>query len=213
MSEKRSEQKKSAAKEHVKMNERQKSLKKVAENRKLVLRTVEKMIDCAVDEKLLIESCKVLSKADFEDLNVERSLTLLCGYPLCSNALTNIASQKYKISLKEHKVFDLTERKLFCSDICFTASKFVKKQLRDEAFWLSDDKSAVIVEIYRQNFGDIGNEVRLSDKLTEEEECKTSVKRTQNRKVSGLYFPYLKENQMEKLKESMSSLTIREKPL
>ena len=42
----------------------------------------------------------------------ERSLTGLCGYPLCDKQKPSISNKgKYHISLKDKKVYDLEERK------------------------------------------------------------------------------------------------------
>ena len=67
----------------------------------------------------------------------------LCGYPLCDNPRPEFRHKgKYHISLRDKKVYDLEERRLFCSNICFTASNFYKSQLETSPLWLRDTESS-----------------------------------------------------------------------
>ncbi|EPY76437.1 hypothetical protein CB1_001428034 [Camelus ferus] len=56
---------------------------------------------------------KHITPAHYSDVVAERSIIKLCGYPLCRKKLENVPKQKYKISTKTNKVYDITERK-FC---------------------------------------------------------------------------------------------------
>ncbi|RWS13359.1 putative RNA polymerase II subunit B1 CTD phosphatase RPAP2-like protein [Dinothrombium tinctorium] len=216
------------------MNSRKESLIKMKQMRRKVLENVEQLLETDVDECTLIERCKLFAKCDYDDVNVERSLTGVCGYPLCSNRLQNISKQQYKISLKTHKVYDLSERKLFCSNRCFKASSFIKQQLPEEAFWVSTDcdRTQNCVEIYREKTGSVGNEVDIRSTLNEQSNFGTNnvsenKKKSENKNEKSrenmaksdekldekqrLNLPYIKEDQLQKLKSSMSKLTIHEK--
>ncbi|PRQ42476.1 putative protein-serine/threonine phosphatase [Rosa chinensis] len=78
----------------------------------------------------------IISRSDYNDVVTERSIADLCGYPLCSNALPSEASRSrkghYRISLKEHKVYDLRETKLYCSSKCVIDSKAFALSLSEE---------------------------------------------------------------------------------
>ncbi|XP_004302308.1 PREDICTED: putative RNA polymerase II subunit B1 CTD phosphatase RPAP2 homolog [Fragaria vesca subsp. vesca] len=78
----------------------------------------------------------IISRSDYTDVVTERSIADLCGYPLCSNALPPEASRTrkghYRISLKEHKVYDLRETKLYCSSKCVIDSKAFAQGLSEE---------------------------------------------------------------------------------
>ncbi|KAL6139119.1 hypothetical protein ACLB2K_064396 [Fragaria x ananassa] len=78
----------------------------------------------------------IISRSDYTDVVTERSIADLCGYPLCSNPLPPEASRTrkghYRISLKEHKVYDLRETKLYCSSKCVIDSKAFAQGLSEE---------------------------------------------------------------------------------
>ncbi len=42
----------------------------------------------------------------------ERAIVKQCGYPVCKNTLTSVPKQKYHISMKTNKVYDITDRKV-----------------------------------------------------------------------------------------------------
>ena len=58
---------------------------------------------------------KFITAAHYEDIVIERAIIDLCGYPLCSEAKGENIKQKFKINTKTNKVYDMTERKNFCS--------------------------------------------------------------------------------------------------
>ncbi|KAL0603838.1 putative RNA polymerase II subunit B1 CTD phosphatase RPAP2 [Plecturocebus cupreus] len=55
---------------------------------------------------------KFITPAHYSDVVDERSIVKLCGYPLCQKKLGIVPKQKYKISTKTNKVYDITERKV-----------------------------------------------------------------------------------------------------
>lgn len=77
-----------------------------------------------------------LNQSHYDDIVEERAITKLCGYPLCVNKLGDVLKQQYKISLAKHKVFDITERKSFCSDQCYKASLYLKEQILTSPLWV-----------------------------------------------------------------------------
>ncbi|GAB6027276.1 RNA polymerase II associated protein 2 [Chamberlinius hualienensis] len=70
----------------------------------------------------------------------ERGILRNCGYPLCDKKLEKLTTQKYHISTKCNKVFDLSERKYFCSNFCYKAMKYLKSQLPTCPLWLLDQE-------------------------------------------------------------------------
>ena len=72
----------------------------------------------------------------------------LCGYPLCDNPRPEFSHKgKYHISLRDKKVYDLQERRLFCRNTCFTASDFYKSQLETSPLWLRDTDTSQTVNV------------------------------------------------------------------
>lgn len=99
-----------------------------------VLKLQLALLDGIQREDQLFAAGSVISKSDYEDVVTERSIANLCGYPLCRNALPTDRPRKgrYRISLKEHKVYDLHETYMFCSSGCVINSKAFAGSLQDE---------------------------------------------------------------------------------
>ena len=97
----------------------------------------------------------------YQDATEERAVSGLCGYPLCDASIDAAArdkTQKYHISMKDNKVsfeilkqhvclitdtmvfqvYDITERKNFCSNFCFKRSNFLKAQVSTSPLWLRE---------------------------------------------------------------------------
>ena len=64
---------------------------------------------------------------------------------MCDNPKQELKHKgKYHISLRDKKVYDLEERRLFCCDKCFQASNSYKSQLDTAPLWLRDtDKTSI----------------------------------------------------------------------
>ncbi|KAL8493694.1 hypothetical protein ACS0TY_024763 [Phlomoides rotata] len=86
------------------------------------------------DENRLFAAGSLLSQSDYQDVVTERSLADMCGYPLCSNSLPSERPRKgrYRISLKEHKVYDLQETYMYCSSSCLINSRAFTASLQEE---------------------------------------------------------------------------------
>lgn len=154
--------------------EYEKRREKILKFRKQVLTIVEELIEPEISENQLIENCKYLSKNDYYDVTVERSITNYCGYPLCLKELKDKPTKKYKILLQTHQVFDITDRKMFCSNLCFTKSNYLKDQLEEEPLWirgLEEDKKLKLtnIKLYKKSKGgSFGDEIKLDLNLTKD---------------------------------------------
>ncbi|XP_060167391.1 putative RNA polymerase II subunit B1 CTD phosphatase RPAP2 homolog [Lycium barbarum] len=86
------------------------------------------------DENQLFSAGSLLSLSDYQDVVTERSIANMCGYPLCSNSLPSERPRKghYRISLKDHKVYDLHETYMYCSTNCVVSSRTFAGSLQDE---------------------------------------------------------------------------------
>mgnify|MGYP001208991727 CR=1 FL=1 len=104
------------------------------------LRLVEQLMKPNITREILLQSASVLNQGFYQDCVEERSLTVVCGYPICDNVKPTFEKKgKYHISLKDKKVYDLAERKLFCSNQCFNASSFLKEQLETSPLWMQEN--------------------------------------------------------------------------
>ncbi|CAN6484918.1 unnamed protein product [Victoria cruziana] len=92
------------------------------------------LLDGITDERRLLLCGSLLSRSDYEDVVTERTISNLCGCPLCDNHLPSERPKKgrYRISLKEHRVYDLTESFLYCSPGCLFKSRAFSETLNAE---------------------------------------------------------------------------------
>ncbi|XP_058453701.1 putative RNA polymerase II subunit B1 CTD phosphatase RPAP2 homolog [Malaya genurostris] len=101
---------------------------------------VEALLDPIEDRNLFLVKLRDINQSHYDDVIEERAIQGICGYPLCSKHLTNVLKQKYVISLSNKKVYDITERKKFCSGECFKASNYIKSQMLTSPLWLRDQE-------------------------------------------------------------------------
>uniref|UniRef100_A0A182MLJ1 RNA polymerase II subunit B1 CTD phosphatase RPAP2 homolog n=1 Tax=Anopheles culicifacies TaxID=139723 RepID=A0A182MLJ1_9DIPT len=118
----------------------QKALRKKKECNDKAQRTVETLIEPGRTEEELLTLLQDINQCHMEDIIEERAIGKICGYPLCDNALTNVPKQKYVISASKNKVYDITERKNFCSGECYKASNYIKQQMLTSPLWLRDQE-------------------------------------------------------------------------
>ncbi|XP_063238782.1 putative RNA polymerase II subunit B1 CTD phosphatase RPAP2 [Bacillus rossius redtenbacheri] len=103
---------------------------------------VEGFLEETVHQDWFLSSLQYISESHFQDAVEERALTKLCGYPLCRGKLPPAPPQQFRISTRLNKVYDITDRKNFCSNRCCAAAKFLKQQLLSSPLWLRDKEAA-----------------------------------------------------------------------
>ncbi|PIA60839.1 hypothetical protein AQUCO_00300399v1 [Aquilegia coerulea] len=108
------------------------------------------------NESQLFAAGSLVSKSDYEDIVIERSISNHCGYPLCNNSLPSNRPRKghYRISLKEHKVYDLNETYMYCSTDCVVNSRTFSEFLQPERCDVSSsDKINEILKLFGDSNG------------------------------------------------------------
>ncbi|XP_036901381.1 putative RNA polymerase II subunit B1 CTD phosphatase RPAP2 [Sturnira hondurensis] len=126
------------------------------------LHIVEQLLEENITEEFLKECGKFITPAHYSDVVDERSIIKLCGYPLCHNKLGIVPKQKYKISTKTNKVYDITERKCFCSNFCYKASKFFEAQIPKSPVWVREEERHPDFHLLQEGqSGHSGEEVQL----------------------------------------------------
>ncbi|KAF9912654.1 RNA polymerase II associated protein 2 [Lobosporangium transversale] len=90
-----------------------------------------------VSEATLGEAANRIKQSHYQDIIEERNINKLCGYPLCSEPPRDVKG-KFRISLNERKVFDISILKQFCSSRCLSASRWFESQLTEEPLYLLD---------------------------------------------------------------------------
>ncbi|XP_068728587.1 putative RNA polymerase II subunit B1 CTD phosphatase RPAP2 isoform X1 [Montipora capricornis] len=97
---------------------------------------VEKLVlEDNISTDFLMHAGNLITTSHYADVVEERMIAKKCGYAICNNQLSKVPLQRYKISLRTNKVYDITERKCFCSSFCFKASKYFESQVFDSPVW------------------------------------------------------------------------------
>ncbi|KAM5323240.1 putative RNA polymerase II subunit B1 CTD phosphatase RPAP2 isoform 2-T2 [Glossophaga mutica] len=129
------------------------------------LHIVEQLLEENITEEFLKECGKFITPAHYSDVVDERAIIKLCGYPLCHSKLGIVPKQKYKISTQTNKVYDITERKCFCSNFCYKASKFFEAQIPKSPVWVREEERHPDFQLLQEGqSGHSGEEVQLCSK-------------------------------------------------
>ncbi|XP_057229943.1 putative RNA polymerase II subunit B1 CTD phosphatase RPAP2 isoform X2 [Malurus melanocephalus] len=142
------------------------ALRKKIEFEKKALSIVEQLLEEDITEEFLLNCGKCITPSHYKDIVDERSIIKLCGYPLCQNKLENVPKQKYRISTKTNRVYDITERKCFCSNFCYRASKYFEAQISKSPVWMREEEKPPDIELLKEGWsGQSGEEVKLRDEV------------------------------------------------
>ncbi|CAK6441339.1 unnamed protein product [Pipistrellus nathusii] len=145
--------------------ELEETVRKKIEFERKALHIVEQLLEENITEEFLIECGKFITPAHYGDVVDERSIIKLCGYPLCHKKLGIVPKQKYKISTKTNKVYDITERKCFCSNFCYKASKVFEAQIPKTPVWVREEERHPDIQLLQEGqSGHSGEEVQLFNK-------------------------------------------------
>ncbi|KAF9137063.1 RNA polymerase II associated protein 2 [Mortierella sp. GBA39] len=124
-----------------KLNRKQQLIQQNIELRKkfetMVLQWQEVLLD-PVTEETLGEAANRIKQSHYKEIIEERNIAKLCGYPLCAKPPRDIKG-KFRISLQERKVFDISVLKQYCSSTCLTASRWLEGQLTEDPLYLRDN--------------------------------------------------------------------------
>ncbi|KAG0299283.1 RNA polymerase II associated protein 2 [Dissophora globulifera] len=99
-----------------------------------------------VDIETLGEAANRIKRSHYEEIIEERNIGKLCGYPLCPNPPRDIKG-KFRISLQERKVFDISVLKQYCSSTCLSSSRWLEAQLTEEPIYLNNSDHAFLKQI------------------------------------------------------------------
>lgn len=128
-------------------------------------RIVESLLEKHIQIDYFLKTLADINQNHFEDVIEERSILHLCGYPICPKALSEkeIPKQKYRISMKTNKVYDITARKSFCSNLCYKSAMHVKKQMLTSPLWFREyEKIPTFHLLPLDSVGSMGQEIDLS---------------------------------------------------
>lgn len=126
---------------------------------------VESLLENGITESYFLQCLSDINQAHIDDIIEERSIIQLCGYPICKNKISekDIPKQKYRISLKTNKVYDITTRKNFCSNSCYNSAMYVKKQMLTSPLWFREYEIIPQFHILPlKSTGSMGQEIDVS---------------------------------------------------
>ncbi|XP_071756097.2 putative RNA polymerase II subunit B1 CTD phosphatase rpap2 [Centroberyx gerrardi] len=147
------------------------TLREKLELERRALQVVERLLEDCVAQDFLVDCARFITAANYKDTIEERSIAKLCGYPVCPNKLGKVPTQQYKISTKTNKVYDITERKCFCSNFCYKASKEFELQISKTPLWLRQHESPPEITLMKKgDGGSSGEEVRLAERRLQEDD-------------------------------------------
>ncbi|KAG7167524.1 RNA polymerase II subunit B1 CTD phosphatase RPAP2-like, partial [Homarus americanus] len=104
------------------------------------------LIENTITPQAFIDQVRYIDSAVYDDVVTERAVIGLCGYPLCSKSFTDTFGDRVYI-IRNNKVYDVTERRNYCSNVCFEASKIVRKQLATDPLYLRYSENTVIKDV------------------------------------------------------------------
>ncbi|KYQ94401.1 hypothetical protein DLAC_04698 [Tieghemostelium lacteum] len=82
------------------------------------------------EEELKTEYYKYFLPENYNDIVVERSIGMKCGYPCCKNYIEkNSTTQKLKISIQDQRVYNIEELSMYCSTDCLIKSNLFQSTL------------------------------------------------------------------------------------
>ncbi|KAK4877304.1 hypothetical protein RN001_009810 [Aquatica leii] len=116
------------------------TLQKKKECEARAMRTVEFLIEGKIRSEVFFRCLNHLNRAYYSDIVEERSITKLCGYCLCDNNIPTMSKKRFAIDSKNNKVYDVINRKKYCSDYCYKASIHLEQQIDDSPLWLRNPK-------------------------------------------------------------------------
>ncbi|XP_065355700.1 putative RNA polymerase II subunit B1 CTD phosphatase RPAP2 homolog [Calliphora vicina] len=97
---------------------------------------VESLLERDITEDDFLLKLKDINQSHYDDVVDERHILHFCSYPLCDVIVENVPTKQYQICTATNKVFDVTDRKKFCSTQCFKASEYIKSQMLTSPLWL-----------------------------------------------------------------------------
>uniref|UniRef100_A0A672Z9L1 RNA polymerase II subunit B1 CTD phosphatase RPAP2 homolog n=1 Tax=Sphaeramia orbicularis TaxID=375764 RepID=A0A672Z9L1_9TELE len=157
------------------------ALREKLELEKRARQVVERLLDDSVTEDFLIDCARFITPANYKDAVEERFIAKMCGYPVCPSKLGKIPTQQFKISTKTNKVYDITERKCFCSNFCYKASKEFELQISKTPLWLRQHESPPEITLMKKgDSGSSGEEVKLTERRLQEEDIENPLINTRD---------------------------------
>ena len=108
------------------------------------MRVQNKLIETRrCNERVMLSASHVLRPTEFDQIGQERTLQRICAWPRCGRALgdesdesaknaSKQSNRKYRLSMTQHRVYEVNHAHGFCSSDCQMESQSYKNKLTDE---------------------------------------------------------------------------------
>ncbi|CAH0547276.1 unnamed protein product [Brassicogethes aeneus] len=103
---------------------------------KRALKIVEFLLDGKLRPEIFLRCLPFINQEHYQDIVEERAIFKLCGYSICGTKIPVMPKQQYYISTKKNTIYDITDRKNYCSNFCYKASLHIKSQIDNSPLWL-----------------------------------------------------------------------------
>lgn len=102
-------------------------------------------VEAMLEPDLTIEDLKageeLICRRDYDCIVQERFILKICGYPLCSNKLIKEWKQRYHVSLRDKRIYDVEIRKLYCSVRCMDSSNnYRDSDIPEQPLWMRSEE-------------------------------------------------------------------------
>ncbi|XP_028136309.1 RNA polymerase II subunit B1 CTD phosphatase Rpap2 [Diabrotica virgifera virgifera] len=211
--------------------------KKECETR--AFKIVEFSIEGKLRPEIFTRCLPYINQSHYQDIVEERAITKLCGYSVCGRKIPEMPKKQFYISTKHNKVYDITDRKNYCSNFCYKASIHIKKQIDDSPLWLrkldsipeyqflgseggglpgeliDQGISKPVVEPLFTSVGSFTN-VSLEDMINKEKGSnrdQNKAKQTGNKKKSKLIKTMQTITEIEQIEEEETTIQVKKEPV
>lgn len=122
----------------------------ILEFRRQTLEFVESMLEPDLNLDNLKAGEGLMCQRDYDCIVQERFILKICGYPVCSNKLVKEWKQKFHVSLRNTRIYDVEIRKLYCSVRCMNNStNYRDNNLNEQPLWMRSED----IKFIETNYG------------------------------------------------------------
>lgn len=197
----------------------------------IVLRYIDANRDNLAESELL-QDCGYMTRAHFDDIIDERACADSCGYVLCGNVLSAKPQIHFKAGqtyhIRNNRVYDITRRKNFCSDVCFMSAEHLRNQISTEPI-LTRKATTLPLSLYTEKNGLAGDEVQLIRDIKEykheetierkinkfqnkdiimKEKTKQNILRNERKLENRIISPYIQQEELKELQAQFKNMNI-----
>lgn len=106
---------------------------------------------------------------------------------MCHITLADVPKQQYVISRTQNKVYDITERKKFCSNKCYKSSVYLKEQILTTPLWVRKEDDVIpefkLLSLDDDNTANTGKNSKVDNHPNDKNEPETQSAKDEKKSV------------------------------